>query len=309
MRATVVIPSRGGAARLPLLLSTLAAQTYSDWEAIVVIDGDVDASAEVVASFSHLPITSIVFPENRGRVAALNAGFEAATGDVLIRADDDFELNPGHIAAHVEPHLTGEVGVVGLPLNVAPDNAYMRTYGAWADKVGRDGARATPPADRWRLWGGNVSCTRGLFDRVGGYDPRYKGYGWEDLDFGYRLARLGIPIVIAEDANVRHHMAAVTADVRVQRACSSGAARRQFESIHGAGSSGAAEPVSSGAWNRAVGTAARLGPKQLATAAKVIDLALPVLPRAVGRKLVALTVEAGGVSGFKHGTDEPQGRP
>ena len=231
MKASVVIPSRGGAKRLPLLLSTLAAQTHQDWEAIVVIDGDVDDSASVVAGFSHLPVRSIVFPTNRGRVSALNAGFEAATGDVLIRADDDFELSPGHVAAHVAPHLTGELGVVGLPLNVAPDNAYMKVYGAWADQVGRDSARATPPEDRWRLWGGNVSCTRETFHRVGGYDPRYTGYGWEDLDFGYRMSRLGVPIVIEEGANVRHHMAAVNSQIRARRAYESGLARRIFESI------------------------------------------------------------------------------
>lgn len=309
MKASVVIPSRGGAKRLPLLLSTLAAQTHQDWEAIVVIDGDVDDSASVVAGFSHLPVRSIVFPTNRGRVSALNAGFEAATGDVLIRADDDFELSPGHVAAHVAPHLTGELGVVGLPLNVAPDNAYMKVYGAWADQVGRDSARATPPEDRWRLWGGNVSCTRETFHRVGGYDPRYTGYGWEDLDFGYRMSRLGVPIVIEEGANVRHHMAAVNSQIRARRAYESGLARRIFESIHGAGSSGAAVPTRHGAWNRLVlGSAGLLTPPRLATSTALIDRVLPALPRSIGRKLTALAVESAAVAGFRadrSGADTP----
>ena len=92
------------------------------YEAIVVIDGDIDGSEAVVASYQHLPVRCIVLPENRGRVTALNTGFAAATGEVLIRADDDFELSPGHLAAHVGAHEQGRVGVVGLPLNIAPDN-------------------------------------------------------------------------------------------------------------------------------------------------------------------------------------------
>ncbi|MGA4507736.1 glycosyltransferase family 2 protein [Propionibacteriaceae bacterium G1746] len=304
MKASVVIPSRGGAARLPLLLNSLAAQTHPGWEAVVVIDGDIDGSEEVVAEYDHLPVRCIVLPENRGRVTALNTGFAAASGDVLIRADDDFELAPGHIAAHVAPHTQGRVGVVGLPINVAPDNAYMRAYGTWADQTGRESARTTPAGDRWRLWGGNVSCTRADFDAVGGYDDRYRGYGWEDLDFGYRLAQLGVPIELVEGANVRHHMASVTTRIRARRAWDSGSARARFEWIHGAGSSGAAVPADDSAWNRLVrGWAGALTPSLLDATTGLVDAALPVLPRPVGRKLVALSVEAGAMAGFRAGLD------
>ena len=41
-RGSVVIPSRGGAERLPRILAALVAQQGSDWEAVVVLDGDID---------------------------------------------------------------------------------------------------------------------------------------------------------------------------------------------------------------------------------------------------------------------------
>ena len=47
-----------------------------------------------------------------GRVTALNTGFDAATGDVLIRCDDDFEPSPGHVAAHVTAQLAAHHGEV-----------------------------------------------------------------------------------------------------------------------------------------------------------------------------------------------------
>ena len=305
MQASVVIPSRGGAQRLPLLLSTLAAQTHPDWEAIVVIDGDIDNSEAVVAQYSHLPVRSIVFTENQGRVTALNAGFAAATGQVLIRADDDFALLPGHVAAHVAPHEAGTVGVVGLPINVAAPNAYMRVYGRWADASGRVAAAQTAPELRWRLWGGNVSCTRETYDRVGGYDLRYRGYGWEDLDFGYRLSQLGVPIELVDGARVRHHMASVTTAIRSRRAWDSGAARARFESIHGAGTTGPAAPEGDQPWNRLVrGWARALTPGRLAFSTALVDALLPAAPTAVGRKLVALSVESAAVAGFRHGATQ-----
>ena len=298
--ASIVIPSRGGATRLPRLLTALAAQTHRNWEAIVVIDGDIDDSETVVARYAHLPVRAIVFPENRGRVAALNAGFAEATGEVLIRCDDDFEPSPVHVAAHVAPHEQQDCGVVGLPINVAPPSAYMRAYGSEADRRGHEDAYATPPEMRWRLWGGNVSVTRTLYDRVGGYDPRYQGYGWEDVDFGYRLHNVGLPIVLAKEAEVRHHMASVTTNIRAKRAVASGRARWTFDAIHGVESSGPARADDSSGWNRLVHRLAdRLTDERSARLATTIDAALPVLPRSVGRKAVAAVVEASSVAGYR----------
>lgn len=298
--ASVIIPSYRGARRLPRLLSCLAAQTSTDWEAIVVIDGDVDGSAQVIEQYTHLPVRSIIFPENRGRVAALNAGFEAAEGDVLIRCDDDFEPGPGHVTAHVTAHSDHECGVVGVAWGTAPENAYMRVYGHDADDRGRAAAYATAPEQRWRLWGGNVSCSREAFARIGGYDSRYRLYGWEDLDFGYRLAEAGIPIEISREIEVPHSMASVTTRTRVERAFLSGQARHLFDEIHGPGASGPVRPEDPTAWNRlVVATADGLTARRAAGLASAADLAIRGLPASLARKLVALLVEAAGIAGYR----------
>lgn len=300
-RASIVVPTRGGAARLPVLLHALAEQTHTDWEAIVVIDGDLDGSEQVVRRFAQLPVRAITFPTNRGRVAALNEGFASATGDVFIRADDDFEPGPRHVATHVAAHEERECGVIGLPLNVAPQSPYRRTYGAQADVRGRADAYALPAAQRWRLWGGNTSTSRETYMRVGGFDARYQGYGWEDLDFGYRIHRLGLPIELLVEAEVRHHMASISTRIRADRAYRSGQARARFEQIHGVGSSGLM-PRPTSPWNRAVLTAAaRLDADRTERLARLVDSALPVLPPSIGRKAVALVVESSSVAGFMRG--------
>lgn len=298
MKASVIIPSRGGADRLPRLLTALAAQTHDDWEAIVVIDGDVDGSEAVVARYAHLPVRSIVFPENRGRVAALNAGHEAATGDVLIRCDDDLEPNPDYVANHVAGHQDGPVGIIGIYLNQLPDNAYARAYGRTSDENHRRDAYAASEDTAWRYWAGNVSVTRETWERVGQYDPRYRAYGWEDIDYGYRIHKAGIPVRIEPALATKHHVAATTAAMRVKRAFHAGAARRLFEQIHQMES--ASSGSSGSVWERSVRLGGRLGLGELVAAAKFVDGLIMVMPSRIGEKSVALLVQAASLSGCRH---------
>jgi glycosyltransferase involved in cell wall biosynthesis len=108
---SLVVPSRGGAARLPLLMECLARQTHDSWEVVVVLDGDIDDSQPLVESWAdRLPVRSIVFPENRGRPAALNAGLAAAHGSVLVRCDDDLTPGPDVVRDHALAHRTGHIG-------------------------------------------------------------------------------------------------------------------------------------------------------------------------------------------------------
>ncbi|QHF22012.1 glycosyltransferase [Rathayibacter sp. VKM Ac-2762] len=301
--ASVVVPSYAGAARLPRLLAALAAQTHRDLDVVVVLDGVVDASEHALDA-SPVPVRRVVLPENRGRSAALTAGFDAARGDVLIRCDDDLEPGPGWAAAHVGAHRDAVVGVVGLCPDVDPGTAYSRAYGRPAGERFRRGAYAAGPDASWRYWGGNVSVTRATYDRVGGYSTDYREYGWEDVDWGYRLHRLGVPVRIEPGAEALHHGASVSAAVRSRRAFLSGAARRTFERLH---PEQVREAVpAAGAWDAAVRLLARGGSeRRTALVAGFADAALGVVPRPVGEKLVALAVESAAIAGYDRGRGRP----
>ena len=301
--ASIVIPSRGGAERLPRLLGALSAQDDSEWEAIVVLDGDVDGSANVLDDYrAKLPLHVVVFPENRGRVAALNAGFSTATGEVLIRCDDDLEPAPDYVRRHKEAHAGDPVGVVGLYLNQLPPTPYARAYGVEADESFRQAAYGSPTP--WRYWAGNCSVTRATWERVGPYDPAYRAYGWEDVDWGYRLHAAGIPVRLEPALETTHHVAAVTAHSRATRAFHSGAARRLFEDIHGTSVLPPAAPEASGWWNRAVlGVGRSFSRRSVESWARAVDSLALALPRPVSKKLIALLVEGGALAGYQHPDD------
>lgn len=300
-KASVVIPSRGGAERLPRLLSALAAQTYPRWEAIIVIDGDVDNSTSVVAKYAHLPIHSIVFPENRGRVAALNAGHEAASGEVLIRCDDDLLPGPSYVADHVAMHAKEQQAVVGLTINVLPENYYARAYGRPNDLVHRQEAYAS--ATPWRHWAGNVSLTRDTWETVGPYDLSYRAYGWEDVDYGYRLMRAGIKVTLAPELETIHLAASTTCSVRTLRAFHSGAAAKTFERLHGAKELPSPLPQGGNLWPKLVRGLGARSRHTLTLLARVVDVVGPALPTPAARKLIALLAEAGTLSGYLHAED------
>lgn len=296
-RASIVVPSRGGAARLPLLFESLRAQSHEDVEMIVVLDGDVDQSDSVVGRYGvDLPVRSIVFPENRGRAAALNAGFFDASGDVLIRADDDLELEPDFVAHHVRLHDESPRGVIAMCKDVFPDTPYARAYGIEADEAIRTAAFTTPPERTWQWWSGNVSSTADDFRRVGGYDEDFRAYGWEDIEWGYRLHLLRREILIAPGFTTLHHGPVTSTVERLERAFASGAAFEKFVSKHG--DAWPAPGADKSAWDRLVAaTSKAANTRTVSYAGRALDRAIPVLPHYVAHKLVALTLQASARAG------------
>lgn len=302
--ASIVVPSRGGALRLPLLIAALSQQDSDDFEVIVVLDGDIDNSAVVLQRLSSdnpgMAIRTIVFPENQGRAAALNVGARAAHGRVLIRCDDDLEPGSNYVRAHLAEHQGEHVGVIGLCRNVFPETAYARVYGRAADARFRTDALETERVDQWRYWAGNVSVLREVHDRIGGYDERYRTYGWEDVDYGYRLHKMGVPIRIQPALTTDHHVAATTTSVRAVRALHSGAAREIFIAKHGLA---ALRPTvqSRTVWSTLVAAISTVANERtIKIGGLAIDAACAVLPKWLAEKLVALTVESAGRAGISH---------
>ena len=146
----------------------------------------------------------------------------------------------------------------------------------------------------------SASCAPYCVAEVGPYDVDYRGYGWEDADWGWRLHALGYPIEIRPELEALHYVASTTTAVRARRALYSGAARHTFTTKHGDTMLAGLASAPTGVWNRTVHlVAARLNEHRAQTASAIIDRVLPVMPAPVGRKLVALMVEASNIAGYR----------
>lgn len=296
--ASIVVPSFRGAQRLPVLFAALEAQTSDSYECIVAIDGDTDGSADVVREWStRIPVWPVVLPENRGRSAALNAGFDAAQGDVLVRCDDDLRPGSYYVTDHLRAHQGSAVGAVGVCLDVFDDTAYSRAYGAQARERMRESAYRLAPDTTWRRWGANVSVSRATWERVGPYDLRFTQYGWEDIDWGYRVHQAGIPVVVCSELEVEHLNPAPTAGIRALKAYQSGESRAVFVEKHGPSVLTGPGPMKS-PWNVAVrGVSGLMRSKRMVeTLAAPVDALLPRVSPKIGRKVAALLIESAGAA-------------
>lgn len=311
--ASLVVPSYAGAQRLGRLAEALRKQRFAGgWEAVVVVDGVVDETEAVLAAYDDLPLRVVVFGENRGRPAALNAGFAAAEGRVLIRCDDDLEPDPWYVANHVLAHEgVAPVGVVGLYRNRFAATAYARAYGMRYDRSVRAGAYGGSLADSRYFWAGNCSVTRATYDLVGDYDEDFRSYGWEDIDWGFRLEAAGVPIVLDPRLETVHHAANADAVTRFGRAYASGVARVRFDAKHG--TRFAQRPgggLKGRAWRSLVDVCAdHADPTSFDRVGSAVDRLLKVCPPSVGFRLVALGADVAVSAGYRHGLDASSDAP
>jgi len=78
---------------------------------------------------------------------------------------------------------------------------------------------------------GNASVARDTLLKAGMFDESFTGYGHEDLELGYRLSRLGVPIVYNPRA-INYHWHPVGLDERFKRARLAGISTRRFYLKH-----------------------------------------------------------------------------
>lgn len=89
---SAVLPIYGVDKWLPECLNSIRAQTFTDWECILVDDGSLDFSGIICDSFARQdPRFKVIHQRNSGVSAARNAGIEASTAPLLRFVDpDDF---------------------------------------------------------------------------------------------------------------------------------------------------------------------------------------------------------------------------
>ena len=107
--ATIIVPAFNAAGTLPETLRALSAQTFADFEIIVVDDGSRDDTV-AVANAQAEPRLRVVRQVNRGLAGARNTGIAHARGACIGFCDADDIWMPDKLAAHVahleaNPHV------------------------------------------------------------------------------------------------------------------------------------------------------------------------------------------------------------
>jgi polyisoprenyl-phosphate glycosyltransferase len=106
-----VIPCRNEAQNLtrllPLLVETLDRCTHA-WEIVLVDDGSTDGTEQLTAAWARQPGFRVLqLSRNFGKEAALTAGLQATTGEVVVTMDADLQHSPALIPVFLDHWLAG----------------------------------------------------------------------------------------------------------------------------------------------------------------------------------------------------------
>jgi glycosyltransferase involved in cell wall biosynthesis len=93
-RISLVMATYNRASTLPRAIDSVIAQSYRDWELVVVDDGSTDTTSEVLAAYSDSRIRVIEHERNRGALAAKNTGLDSMRGEWFTFLDSDDEIVP-----------------------------------------------------------------------------------------------------------------------------------------------------------------------------------------------------------------------
>ncbi len=94
-RFSVLMPTYNRADVIGRSIESVRAQTFGDFEFIVVDDGSTDGTKDLIAGSD--PRLRVIVQENRGLPGARNTGLAAAKGDLIAFIDSDDEWTPHHL--------------------------------------------------------------------------------------------------------------------------------------------------------------------------------------------------------------------
>jgi glycosyltransferase involved in cell wall biosynthesis len=110
---SVVIPCFNERDTIEQIAQAVLAAPIAELELIVVDDGSTDGTREILREKVEPRVQRVIYqPRNRGKGAALRAGFAAATGDLVLVQDADLEYDPQDYPRLIEPILAGKADVV-----------------------------------------------------------------------------------------------------------------------------------------------------------------------------------------------------
>lgn len=189
---SVIVPAWGVAHLVGEALESLRAQTFTDWEAIVVDDGAADI-ADVLAPYVEADPRIRFFPTPRGGVScARNHAVRHARAPLLSLLDGDDMYGPGYLEAMVAA-ISADPALGMVTCDATFIGQTSRAGRRFSEFLPQTGERTLDAVigRRFNVFIGSI-IRRDVFDAVGGFDEDLPAA--EDLDLWIRIAERGWPI-------------------------------------------------------------------------------------------------------------------
>jgi glycosyltransferase involved in cell wall biosynthesis len=172
-KVSVLIPAKNAEATVAQTLESLCAQTFKDFDVVLVDDGSTDLTAAEVDRFSdRLSLKMISLDNSVGVAKALNTGIEAIGSEYIARLDSDDTAMPDRLARQVQfMDQSPEVDVCGSTVEMFWDDDSQPAR--HLVKPALDAEIRTALVQYCSLSHPSVMVRRTFFDRVGRYNPDF----------------------------------------------------------------------------------------------------------------------------------------
>lgn len=208
---SVIIVNYNGERFLKECLDSLRAQTYTDFEVILVDNHSSDRSIEIVSQ-TYPKVILIRNTANHGFARGSNDGIRVSHGQFILTLNNDTRLDPGFIEEIVRPQLRdGKVGICASKM-LYPEGrinstgiCISRSGAAWDRGMSEpDNGQYDQPGEVFGACAGAALYRREMLDEIGLFDEDFFMY-MEDVDLAFRARLAGWRCVFVPGAVAYHH--------------------------------------------------------------------------------------------------------
>jgi GT2 family glycosyltransferase/SAM-dependent methyltransferase len=198
---SIIIPAYNNWRYTLNCLKSLAENTDGDYEVVVIDDASFDETARVLSEVKNLHL--IVNEQNIGFLESCNLGAKASKGKYILFLNNDTMATKGWLPPLLELMNREDVGAVGSKL-VYPDGTLQEAGGIiWKDGSGWNyGRRGDPYKPEYNYIrevdycsGASLLVDRELFEKIDGFDKRFKPAYGEDSDLCFAIRKLGYKVM------------------------------------------------------------------------------------------------------------------
>lgn len=211
-RVSVVIISYNSNATLPRVLDCLAAQTFRDFDVILIDNASRDRPAALIAGRPY-PVSYTEMADNLGFAGGMNAGLAACHAPYLVALNPDAFPEPTWLEMLVAA-ADQNPGIAAFgSLQLSAENAemidgfgdhYLVTGQAWRGRTLPPApAAAGTPEFCFGVCAAAALYRTTTLRAIGGFDERYFCF-YEDVDVAFRLRLAGHQCAVIRAAVVRH---------------------------------------------------------------------------------------------------------
>jgi GT2 family glycosyltransferase len=208
---SIVIINWNGKKHLARCLPSLIAQTYRDFELIIVDNGSDDGSVAFVRQ--QYPTACLIEnSQNQGFAGPNNQGIALARGRYIVTLNNDTELPPGWLhalvaAADAHPDMGAFASLIVFddrPTMIDSAGLSVSLAGIGCqNRMGEDARRVREPEEVFGVCAAAALYRRELLDDVGLFDEDYFAY-YEDVDLAWRARLRAWRAMLVPQALVYH---------------------------------------------------------------------------------------------------------